>query len=402
MKFFYALISLLVVFGIEAKPLKVFILAGQSNMQGHAKASVIDYMKEDPKTLDLYKKMHEKRSKIKVCDEVFISYLTGNGNNNMESHGPLTSGFGARRNPKVSDDKIGPEFTFGIVMHDLLKEPVLIIKTAWGGKSLFKDFRPPSAGPYIPNKMDIKKKRYDTVEQKKQLEKDTGHYYRLMINHINTVLKDIRRVYPRYKSSQGYELAGFVWFQGWNDIVNRDVYPYLQKGAKGKRFDAYTNNLEHLIRDLRKDLKAPKLPVCIGVIGVGGINNERHQDFRDAMAAPAQKNEFKGNVALVQTALYWDERLGVIDEKRSKLRQMAYLLRTKNKNHANKDGKMNAKEQKQFIEKYRAELISKEDEELFARGASNAGYHYLGCAKTMAQIGEAFAKQIYTLQKEQK
>ncbi|MBX2851012.1 MAG: hypothetical protein KTR15_04605 [Phycisphaeraceae bacterium] len=39
-------------------------------------------------------------------------------------------------------------------------------------------------------------------------------------------------------------------------------------------------------------------------------------------------------------------------------------------------------------------LITPEDQALWERGASNAGYHYLGCGKTMAQIGEAFAKAL--------
>ena len=50
--------------------------------------------------------------------------------------------------PTKPGDKIGPEFTFGLTMDAALDEPVLIIKTAWGGKSLHTDFRSPSAGPY--------------------------------------------------------------------------------------------------------------------------------------------------------------------------------------------------------------------------------------------------------------
>ena len=35
------------------------------------------------------------------------------------------------------------------------------------------------------------------------------------------------------------------------------------------------------------------------------------------------------------------------------------------------------------------------------RGASNAGYHYLGCAKTFALMGRAFAEANLTMMKEQ-
>ena len=43
-------------------------------------------------------------------------------------------------------------------------------------------------------------------------------------------------------------------------------------------------------------------------------------------------------------------------------------------------------------------MISPEDEALRSRGASNAGYHYLGCAKTMGQIGKAFAEAMLKME----
>ena len=57
-----------------------------------------------------------------------------------ELDGPLAPGFGSR------DDAIGPELGFGHVVGEHLDEQVLLIKVAWGGKSLAVDFRPPSAG----------------------------------------------------------------------------------------------------------------------------------------------------------------------------------------------------------------------------------------------------------------
>ena len=38
-------------------------------------------------------------------------------------------------------------------------------------------------------------------------------------------------------------------------------------------------------------------------------------------------------------------------------------------------------------------MVCEVQSQLRQRGASNAGYHYLGCAKTMALIGEAFAHE---------
>lgn len=63
-------------------------------------------------------------------------------------------------------------------------------------------------------------------------EKETGVYYRLMIEHVQKVLGDIKRVVPSYDPAQGYEWAGFVWFQGWNDIVGLRHLPQCG-GADG-------------------------------------------------------------------------------------------------------------------------------------------------------------------------
>ena len=64
----------------------------------------------------------------------------------------------------------------------------------------------------------------------------------------------------------------------------------------------------------------------------------------------------------------------------------------KDKNSANKDGLMDEAQQKEALKKYEAELISPAEAAMWKRGASNAGYHYLGCAKTFALMGKAFAE----------
>ena len=116
------------------KPLKVFILAGQSNMEGHAKIETFDYIGDDPATAPLLKQMRGADGQPRVCDNVWISYFTGSGNKNGEGLGKLTAGYGSRNNPAEDGGKIGPEFTFGLTMDAALDEPVLIIKTAWGEK----------------------------------------------------------------------------------------------------------------------------------------------------------------------------------------------------------------------------------------------------------------------------
>jgi hypothetical protein len=135
------------------------------------------------------------------------------------------------------------------------------------------------------------------------------------------------------------------------------------------------------------------MPFVIGVLGVGGMNaNSNTLAFRKAMAAPAALPEFKGNVIAVPTAPFWAEELAAIEEKRGKIKAMAATLKNKGKNGPNKDGAMTDADQKEYLKKYEAELISPEEAAKWTRGASNAGYHYLGCAKTFALMGRAFAE----------
>jgi hypothetical protein len=388
----------------DAEPLKVFILAGQSNMEGHARIETFDYIGEDPATAPLLKRMRGADGTPTVCTGAWISYLTGADEENFELTGRLTAGYGSLwgQDRNKPGDKIGPEFTFGLTMDAALTAPVLIIKTAWGGKSLHTDFRPPGAGPYVLN--DFQRKLYygpkghgvpqDMEQWLAEKKRDTGHSYRLMLEHVKKVLADPKRVVPGYDPAQGYELAGFVWLQGWNDMVDGHVYP-----AHGKpgRFDVYSELLAQFIRDVRKDLGAPRLPFVIGVMGVGGATAGADTlEFRKAMAAPASLPEFKGNVIAVETAPFWSEELGAIDRKREQVSQMRYYLDSKHKNHANADGRMTEEQQREFVQKYEAELISPADAARWKRGASNAGYHYLGCAKTFALMGQAFADALRT------
>jgi hypothetical protein len=57
-----------------AKPLKVFILAGQSNMEGHAAISTFDYIGKDPLTAPMLKEMRNPDGTPRVCDKVWMSY----------------------------------------------------------------------------------------------------------------------------------------------------------------------------------------------------------------------------------------------------------------------------------------------------------------------------------------
>ena len=129
-------------------------------------------------------------------------------------------------------------------------------------------------------------------------------------------------------------------------MVNRDVYPIPMKGGKESRYADYSRWMADFIRDVRKELKVPKMPFVIGVMGVGGMK-QHVAVFREALATPAALPVFNGNVAAVQTAPFWDEKLGAIADKHEQVRQMGYLLKTRNKNQANADGSMTEQQRRE-------------------------------------------------------
>ncbi len=242
--------------------LKVFILAGQSNMQGHGVIKAeerrnggkgsLEYIARAEKTKKRLAHTINKKGEWVVRDDVWIWYL--------DRKGGLTAGYGA------SEERIGPEFQFGHVVGEHFEDPVLLIKLAWGGKSVAVDFRPPSAGG------------------------ETGEYYKLVLKHTKEVLSDLKKHYPNY-NGKGYELLGIGWHQGWNDRVNQ------------AHNDAYEENLTHFIKDIRRDLGAKDLPFVIAETGMSG-RQEKHPRALSLMkhqAAVAKRPEFKGTVSFVGT-----------------------------------------------------------------------------------------------------
>ena len=381
---------------LAAKPMKVYILSGQSNMEGHAKISSFDHIGMDPKTAPMLKEMRGEDGRPTIFDDVWLTYRTGKAED-KPGVGKLTAGFGSRKVSTEASEKIGPEFTFGIYTRKLVNEPILIIKTAWGGKSINTDFRSPSAGPYEFNDKQVetfKKQGKDLSKIKEEKAEATGYYYRMMMEHVKSVLADPGKVHPGYNAKEGYEVAGFVWFQGWNDMVDSGTYP--NRGQAGG-YDKYSDVMAHFIRDVRKDLGVPKLPFVIGVMGAGGPtdlyekNQQRykatHQGFRDAMAAPASMPEFKGNVIAVLTEKYWDLELDAVDKKRSQVRAKEKELKKEN---------LSKKEVSDAIGKFQADLYTARDLELL-KGITNADYHYKGSAKILAGIGKAFAETLHHL-----
>lgn len=277
--------------------------------------------------------------------------------------------------------------------------PILLIKTAWDGKTLNTDFRPPGAGPYVFNETllaGFRKQGKDLAAIQAEKEKATGGYYRMMVDQVKMVLADIKRVVAECDYPQGYELAGFVRFQGWNDLV--DGRPYANHSA-ASCYEAYSNSLAHFIRDVRNDLNTPKLPLVIGVLGVGGPTSEygpgeqrcksTHQNFRVAMAAPALMPEFKGNVATIRTERYWDQELSAAKAKDSAIMDNAKTLAAPRK--------LNPAKASADLEKMRMEGVTEREQLVLEKGISNQEFLYLGSARILDSIGKGLAEAMLEL-----
>ena len=323
------------------KKLQIFILAGQSNMVGHANPHTIGtlYHSDDARDKRLIQMVFKNRNglskkalseqlkrtrkideltggisnekikamsagpektaleaevkklkeeyeayKNKIISACVISdqvYITSIADGNRAS-GPLSVGYGGNR------DKIGPEFGFGLSMAQKTDAPILIIKTSWGGKSINYDFRPPSAGVY---ELDEKQKKSDKVDQ---ISKNAGLNYRMMNEAVHAVLKDLGKHHPEYDAKAGHEMAGFVWFQGFNDQFSEAFR------------NNYKGNMIHFIKDVRKEYKTPEMPFVIGVMGTS-ITKEKVAENAVSVAQreAAKAPEFKGTVTSVDSYLYY-------------------------------------------------------------------------------------------------
>ncbi|MFK7912135.1 MAG: sialate O-acetylesterase [Akkermansiaceae bacterium] len=248
----------------DPKGIKVFILAGQSNMVGYGKTEMggnpkwIKGSKEHPKEIKggtgCLREMAINNAKYPEYD--FTSLL-------VDPSKPETSAWKNRKDVKVwwrhghsgklggkiskgdlgppfqggNAKWFGPEFAFGQIIGDHYKnDDVLIIKTAWGGHALASNFRPPTAV----------KKRGGEV----------GASYKAMLEYSHEVLDNLGKEFPKWKG-RGYQIVGFAWHQGFNDKVTKTQAP------------EYKDNLPDLIADVRAEFGNPNLPFVIASTGMG-------------------------------------------------------------------------------------------------------------------------------------
>jgi len=209
----------------------------------------------------------------------------------------LSTGCGA------SNQKIGPELGFGWVMGDYHDEPVLLLKASQGNRSLAWDFTPPGT-----ERFEYEGKVYagygetpsswekGTTPEKPGHDWYAGKQYDDCFNAAKEVLAKFDQEFPMWEG-RGYEIAGFVWWQGHKDSGS-DAY--------ASRYEA---NLVNLIGALRQDFDAPEAPFIVGTIGFHGWDMpEQYLPIANAQLAVSDYSKypkFKDNVHTVETRDFW-------------------------------------------------------------------------------------------------
>jgi hypothetical protein len=139
----------------------------------------------------------------------------------------------------------------------------------------------------------------------------------------------------------------------------------------------------------------------IGVLGVGGPtaayrpeqqrSKATHQHFRDAMVAPAQLPEFKGNVATMLAEQYWDPELTAAKARENQIKQCAKQLAA--------ESRLPPGDEKTALKKMLAEGLTERERLVIETGISNLEFHDLGSAKFLGGVGKGLAEAMAELRK---
>lgn len=259
-----------------SKPVKVFILMGQSNMLGFGSTSGL----KTATTEGLYPYLVDDAGEWIVRNDVRNVRVMCSGSGPWKTHFNdwLSGGNGSG----ARGGMFGPEIGIGHYLGYALDEPVLILKTCIGNRSLGYDLLPPSAEGTGADGKSYEGNKEDPTRTPKPGNWYAGVQYDGDTRAAKEVMKDIGKYYP---GATKCEVAGFFFWQGAKDL------------GKGGSAANYEVNLVHLIKDLRKDFNAPNAPFVCATMG---------QEDKSATIAKAQLAvdgetgkypEFKGNVA---------------------------------------------------------------------------------------------------------
>lgn len=276
------------------------------------------------------------------------------------THGPLSVGYGG------SIQRIGPEYGLGITLERLVDAPILLVKCAWGNTSLASAWRPPSLDGVETPKEKANREAFNQSEAERAkkegreftprpaLKPGEGNSWcwELAMPHVEKVLADPGKFYPGYDPKVGYEVAGLVWFQGYSDMNNT----------------AYGELFAQFIRDFRKKVKTPDMPVVCGTLGMGGFKNSAFANaVNQGMVEASKMPDFVGTVGVVNTSPFFPLEFDLLPQVMD----------------------FTDKESPEYLEALRMKQ----------RATSEKGFHYHGSAKCFLLVGDSMARSLADLMK---
>lgn len=207
-------------------------------------------------------------------------------------------------------NSIGPELGIGFALDAYTTDPVMCLKSCFGGRSLGWDLLPPTQKSF--DYMDPKTKETYTYagyhQSPNKWKKGTtpkpigwkaGIQWDGDTARASAVLANLTMYYP---GATGYEVAGFFFWQG-----SRDAHDVALA-------DHYEENLVAFIRNLRELYKAPKAPFVTATLGqtlqndttstYGVILHAQQAVDGTGQYGAVKYPEFKGNVATVYSHPY--------------------------------------------------------------------------------------------------
>ena len=317
---------------------------------------------EPEKNRTLFANLAQKHVNLPIAKRTWIyghGHIAGSEGtgNQVTTRGPLSVGYGA------GITKIGPEYGIGITLERLTDAPILLVKCSWGNTSIASDWRAPSldgaetatekAGREAHNKSEAEKaKKAGREFAPRPAPKKSGklgYAMSMAMQQVDKVLANPGKYHPGYDPKAGYEVAGLVWFQGYSDKDN----------------PAYGELLAQLIRDFRKKVKTPDLPVVCGSLGMAGFKHAAFiENANKGMLQAAKMPDLAGKVDVVNTAPFYPLELDLTQQVREQTKK--YSPENKKANNA-------------------------------VRGKSNGGFHYNGSAKCFLLMGDAMGRSLANL-----
>ena len=199
----------------------------------------------------------------------------------------------------VARGRIGPELGFGHAVGNHMKEPVLILKTSQGNRSLSWDFLPPGSKRFEYDGKIYAGYKESPLSWSKGSDPEpinwyAGKQYDDCFGAAHDVLDNFDKEFPHWQG-RGYEVEGFVWWQGDKDRYNEAHAVHYEK------------NLVRLIKTLRGEFKAPSAKFVVATLGQTARgeppgNEKLILDGQLAVdGASGKYPEFRGNVATVYT-----------------------------------------------------------------------------------------------------